>query len=236
MTRCSADSLTLYREMINKFLLILFVFGNILYSQQGEISHDYILKFSILDLLTGIRYESSTLQFGLEKGLAEDLSINSELGYSLHINREPGIFSIDLDNSSGFAFETEIRKYMGREKTSYIGSYLSIDFLYRYLDAKNHHSGFLVTGEEFYSFIENYSIYRNECAIHLKYGYQNISTAGFVSDFSIGIGWRYITSRTISSYPVSFIQYEFPYNKPFNEGSRSFFSVTAAIRIGWSLK
>ena len=70
----------------------------------------------------------------------------------------------------------------------------------------------------------------------MKYGYQNISVAGFVSDFSVGIGWRYITSRTISSYPLSFIEGEFPYNKPFSHGSRNFFSLTAAIRIGWSIK
>ena len=39
--------------------------------------HDYILKFSTLDLLTGFQYESSTFQFGLEKGLSEDLSIQT---------------------------------------------------------------------------------------------------------------------------------------------------------------
>jgi hypothetical protein len=86
------------------------------------------------------------------------------------------------------------------------------------------------------NWIEKYSIFRNEFAIHLKYGYQNISVAGFVSDFSIGIGWRYITSRTNNTYPISFIEYEFPYSKPFNHGSRSFFSATGAIRIGFLIK
>lgn len=203
---------------------------------QEQIAHDYIFKFSILDLLTGYLYESSTIQFGLEKAISKDLSINTELGYSLHINREPDILSINLDNSSGFAFETEIRKYIDKEVSNCVGQYLSLAFLYRYLDAKNNQWTFLGADEEFHSFIEKYSIYRNECAIHLKYGYQNISVAGFVSDFSLGIGWRYITSRTTSSYPISFVQYEFPYGKNFNYGSRSFFSITAAIRIGTSLK
>lgn len=222
--------------MTKKILLFLLFSVNINYSQQKEYSYDYILKFSTLDLITGILYESSTIQLGLEKGLSEDLSINSELGYSVHIDRKPDILSINLDNSNGFAFETEIRKYIDREEVTYTGQYFSIDFLFRYLDAKNHHWAFLVEDEEISSFIEKYSVYRNECALHLKYGYQNISIAGFVSDFSIGIGWRYITSRTISNYPLSFIEGEFPYNKPFSHGSRNFLSLTAAIRIGWSLK
>lgn len=222
--------------MTKRILLFLILWININYSQQKEYSHDYILKFSILDLITGIQYESSTIQFGLEKGLSEDLSINSELGYSLHIDRKPDILSINLDNSSGFTFETEIRKYIDKEEATYIGQYFSIDFLYRYLDAKNHHWAYLVSDEEIYSFIEKYTVYRNECALHLKYGYQNISIVGFVSDFSIGIGWRYITSRTISFYPLSFIENEFPFNKPFSHGSSNFFSLTAAIRIGWSIK
>ena len=222
--------------MINKLLLLLLISGNILYSQQNDFSHDYILKFSALDLWTGLFYQSSTIQLGLEKGISQNLSINSELGYSLHINRKADILSINLDNLSGFAFETEVRKYIDKEKPNYVGQYFSIDFLYRYLDAKNHHWAYLGEEENFNSFIENYSIYRNECAIHLKYGYQNITIKGFVSDFSIGVGWRYITSRSNNTYPLSLIENEFPYSKPFNSGSRSFFSVTAAIRIGWSLK
>jgi hypothetical protein len=74
-----------------------------------------------LDLLTGYLYESSTIQFGLEKGISKNLSINTELGYSLHINREPDIISINPDNSSGFAFETELRKYINEEELNYIG-------------------------------------------------------------------------------------------------------------------
>ena len=149
--------------MINKLLLLLLISGNILYSQQNDFSHDYILKFSALDLWTGLFYQSSTIQLGLEKGISQNLSINSELGYSLHINRKADILSINLDNLSGFAFETEVRKYIDKEKPNYVGQYFSIDFLYRYLDAKNHHWAYLGEEENFNSFIENYSIYRNEC-------------------------------------------------------------------------
>lgn len=219
--------------MIKKLLLLFVIIGNILYSQQKEFSHDYILKFSALDLFTGFLYQSSTIQLGLEGGISNNLSINSELGYSLYINRKGNILCISLDNLSGFAFETEVRKYIDEEKPKFVGQYFSIDFLYRYLDVKNHHWAYLRKDE---NYIENYSTFRNESAIHLKYGYQNISVKGFVSDFSIGIGWRYITSRSNNAYPLSLIENEFPYNKPFSTGSKSFFSVTAAIRIGWSLK
>ena len=226
--------------MMKKILIFLFFYISIIYSQQEQTTNDYIFKFSTLDLLTGYLYESSTIQFGLEKGISKDLSINTELGYSLHINREPDILFINLDNSSGFAFETEIRKYIDKEVSNYVGQYFSLAFLYRYLDARDHHSIWIPYDEENISqemnSVEQYSIFRNECAIHFKYGYQNISIAGFVSDFSIGIGWRYISSRTTSSYPISFVQYEFPYGKNFYYGSRSFFSITAAIRIGRSIK
>ncbi len=226
--------------MIKRIIFISFFCISIIYSQQKQVSNDYIIKFSALDLLTGFLYQSSTIQFGLEKGISKNFSINTEIGYSFHINRKADILSIALDNSSGFTFETEVRNYIDNNPSSYTGNYFSISFLYRYLDAKDHHSVFLGVDEDrpwiTYNSNEQYSIFRNEYAFHINYGYQNISISGFTSDFSIGIGLRYISSRTFSAYPISFIDYEFPYNKPFGKGSKLFFSGTAAIRIGWSIK
>ncbi len=215
--------------MIKKILILLLFCTSLEYSQSDNFRNDYILKFSMLDLFTGFQYQSSTIQFGVEKGISSDMSIYTEVGYLFHLYKKPDLLIINFKNSSGFAIETEVRKYIGEEKSKFIGQYFSIDFLYRYVDGKD---------EQWVSDNrkEGYSIFRNEGAIHIKYGYQNISLAGFVSDFSIGLGLRNISSKTDSKYPLSMLEYEFPYNKPFETGSRTFISATAAIRIGWSIK
>ncbi|MFH1196334.1 MAG: hypothetical protein V1720_11535 [bacterium] len=226
--------------MIKKTLLIFFYCFSVLFSQLEDTANDNIIKFSALDLLTGYYYSSSTIQFGFEKGVSNDISINTEIGFSFHVNRKPEFFMINLKSSSGFAFESEIRKYIDVSTFNYTGQYFSVDFLYRYLDAKKEHSVESIIKdtqpELSNNIIEEYSIFRNEFAIHVKYGYQSISVAGFTADFSAGVGLRYISSRTVSANPIAVTEYEFSYHKPFGEGSQYFFSGTVAIKIGWSLK
>ena len=210
-------------------------------SQEQNTSNKYIVKFSVLDLLTGFQFQSSTIQFGVEKSISDYISINTELGYLFYIGGKDDILSVKVADLSGFTFETEIRKYIDDEKLHNVGQYFSASLLYRYIDAKNIHSDLEppFEGASLFKWVEKseeYSTYRNECALHFKYGYQNVAISGFTSDFSVGIGCRYISSRTNSRYTISPIEYEFPYSKPFIHGSKFFFSVTAAVRLGLAIK
>ena len=194
-----------------------------------------ILKFNPLELFNNFIYESSTIQFSYETNIYENYTINQDIGYIFHNNLEPSIITINLDGLSGLILETEIRRYSPNNNIS--GKYFSIHFLYKYLDAKDSHTVFDSTSTQkpwigYYS-KEKYSIYRNEYGIHLKVGYQEKIKNNFITDYSIGIGLRNISSRNNSKHFIGHIEYDFPYKKPFHTDSKSFFSITIGFRIGW---
>lgn len=220
--------------MLRIILLLVLFSGSLIYSQPSESfgsqekSGDYILKFSLSDLLTGMTFESTTIQFGLEKGISKNQTIEGQIGYLFHAFQGSGFLNVDLTGGYGFALETEFKNYFSDNRiNSFSGHYVSLDLLYRFFYAEREERG---------EILNQYSVYRNECGVFLKYGFQTMAISGFVSDFSIGAGWRYLTSNSDNQYQLYVTESEFPYNKEFNNGTRSFFSVTAAIKIGWSLK
>jgi hypothetical protein len=195
----------------------------------GSKNNSNVIKFNPLELFNGHYYRSSTFQLSYERQIFKKYSINQDIGYVFYNKVIPSITAmILLDDLYGYSFETEIRRYLMNQKIN-SGMYTGIGIFYKYLEAKDTN----------YEPDEKYTIFRHEVACHIKIGYQHINQNGFTHDYSIGLGWRGITSSNTSSNNVIHdpgkTKPEILSDKFFFEGSGQFFSITLAVRFGWKL-
>ena len=160
----------------------------------------------------------------IEIKIKNNLSFDQKFTYIVkagdNMPNSPNMASLthNIENINGIRTDSEIKRYLN-ERNNFTGFYLSTHLLYQYTDSKIMMGGFQKT-------------YRNLIALHEKIGWQSISKNGFVFDVAIGIGTRYIYSKSNCTNQL-YIFNEYPYNKPYQYGSKWFFSFNGSFKIGW---
>lgn len=213
---------------MNKYAgcLIMFILAAMQVSQaQPNVKLHPLLAFPGLTVSS-----SGVLEAGVEYPLTSRITVNQDLGYVFfYKNLKNTIVSVPVTHINGLRSETELRYYWAQGRF-----YVCPHVLLQETNASRSHS-IPVSGEP--GMKNEYSVKRREAAFHIKLGSQSVSYAGFVFDFSMGAGLRYISSASsgkIAGYASDQDDYEFPYHKLYDDGSGIFPSLSGSLRVGWS--
>jgi hypothetical protein len=136
--------------------------------------------------------------------------------------------SITTDKTNGFSLSGEYRLYLVPGKQEATGFHLGPQVYYQYTiaDMPETYDG----GKE-----NIYQVYRCLLATHVMAGYQLPLIGPFVFNPSIGLGFRFISSRNENKSGNDSGQHEFLYNKEYESGSQWFPSFKFNIKIGFQI-
>jgi hypothetical protein len=125
----------------------------------------------------------------------------------------------------GVLVSAEYRNYLFTGKTSCDGFHLGPRLAYQFTVSE--------LNETLGSNIQNaYDVKRHMVTAHMMAGYQLQVTGPLYLDPSLGLGIRYISSRSPDKKGTDPGQKEFPYNKDFESGRKFFPSVDISIALG----
>ena len=160
-------------------------------------------------------------------------SLGIDLGYIIYYGSPAkGDISIPVKNVKGFYSNIEYRHYYHQSKRYKF--YYGVNFVYQNSKTTREEEILNYTINPPYAtvFINNYIVVRELYAAHIKAGIR-MQYHNFVFDPTIGIGVRYITSTAIDKVGTDNGEYEIPYNKPFDNGSKWFPSINYNFKIGY---
>jgi hypothetical protein len=210
------------------FVFILFIIPILIKGQDNSNNKtELYFKYSPLSLLGDGVTNSIGIQLGLEYKLKNQIGIQQDIMYIfLFSHKNQNFFTINVNNINGIRSITELRFYLNKENQHLEGIYIAPQLIYQYTKAIRTQS--LVNQD-----VNEYCIKRNVIAFHGKLGWQLVNKCRFILDVSCGVGLRYIASFNSGKIPDHSIDYEFPYSKDYDSGSKIFPSFIMALNIGW---
>ncbi len=194
-----------------------------------DIKNPIILKYDVISLLGDQVTNSMGVKLGAEYFVTPRHAAGADLMYIFPCsNCSKPYTSIKTESTRGYSVSLFYRYYIhdGIERPE--GFYLGPHASYQRTQSE------MWEGSD--EFGENlYQVYRDLLSFHLMAGYQ-LNIAGPVYfDPSLGLGVRYISSRSLNKLGTGGGVHEFPYDKDFESGSKWFPSLCFSIKIGIKL-
>ena len=210
------------------FVAFLLSFASISYCQDGIANNRFfLLKINPLGVIGGDYITTSySVSLGTEFKLNNRLTLNQSLSYILPA-KGGSYLQIYAEKINGIRYDGGVKSYL-QAGTDCRGYYWSSDIIYQYTDALLFAAG-------------NERVFRNLFAMHEKFGWQSVSKKAFVFDFALGIGVRYASSKanytdySPSLYKEEAFYFVYPYKKPYEYGSKWFFSFNGTFSLGWRI-
>jgi hypothetical protein len=186
-----------------------------------------IIKISPFQIITGDFITNSfSTGFSFEKEIKKTYSTHIGARY-IFTDKSDDIFDkkwmvINVAKVNGFALDTELRKYLEKDRSEMSGSYLSINIKAIYTKAK--YQGLVVN--------------RFSTGSYINIGWQEIFDSGIVLDIAIGGGLRYVNSNNaiIDSNNIGGSTYHFfdGGKKPYHTGSAFFPFINLNFSLGYN--
>jgi hypothetical protein len=219
-------------EIMKKILKLVVICTGILSSVlAGNLEDHRLLKLSLSDFWSNVDFEGMTIMLGRETPITDVFSVNHEYGYVTHFNTKGSMITRNVHSIQGAKIELELRRYLPfRSKDFYSG----FQMFAKYMDISDSHtasalSGGTISGRTY--FTEFYSIYRSEVAAHVVFGIQSPTPHNQRLDYSIGLGYRYITSSNNAEYHLGYTSGDGIFDKKLDMGSGWFPSFTIDVRL-----
>ncbi|MEN8224745.1 MAG: hypothetical protein ABFS05_05225, partial [Bacteroidota bacterium] len=141
---------------------------------------------------------------------------------------EKAYTGITTEKTNGYLLSAETRHYIFPGKQTLSGFHLGPQIIYQYTKSE--------MMETYDGGIENsYQVYRHLLAAHAMAGYQLRIAGPVFFNPSLGLGFRYISSRNENKKGPDSGQHEYPYDKDYESGNKWFPSFTVNIKIGLKL-
>jgi len=190
---------------------------------QGQNTNRFILKTSLVELLTGdFVTESWSPNLIIEIPLSNNYSFQQGIGLILPDNiLDKEMAFIFVDRVFGISVRPELKKYVSQYNDGLNGFYLSVDAKGVYTKAELSVSKAVVK--------------RIDVATHLNVGYQVFTRSKFSIELSAGIGPGYIYS-TSSTERDELRLIEHRHGILYAGGSGAYFSYQFDIRIGYFIR
>jgi hypothetical protein len=212
--------------------LTIIVFFMTFCSSQAQTGSGMLIKTSPFSLLPSMVTNHGFLVFGIEKKIKNRISFSQDLGYLIYYGERSDIWDIRVKDVSGFTLRSEIRRYFGDNESDYTGFYLGFHFMFNYSRATRTQT---VVDYPRAAYHHDYYVKRNVSAVHVTAGHQVHMNSRFTFDISSGLGIRRISSYSENKMERSIIEFEIPYNKPYDEGTRFFPSVITNVKFGYRI-
>jgi len=157
-----------------------------------------------------------------------EIEINSSIGvqcgvryiYDISKYNSGGYFIVNVDDLKGFLVDIEIKKYNSSLKNNIQGGYFG------------GRTAYLFT----YSTRDNYQIRRYKAGVYGIIGWKYVAVSGFLFEVSAGLGLQIIDSHSNKNNDVDYyIPVEFPWPKPYDEGTGFYPDFTCDVKLGWRL-
>ena len=210
------------RKDICSLIFAFFVISQFAFSQEDSInskSKTIVIKYALSSIGGDWVTNSKGIEFGVEFRISPKFSFQQEVGSIFYDNRACDLFTVCVDDISGFRSDTELKHYF--IKNNFKGDYIAYHFL------------FMKTVADISLYVDApLEVKRLVFANHLKIGWQYIFKIGLAIDLSFGFGVRYISSDNNYGYALNYRD-EAPYHKPYDYGSKLFPSAVLGIKIGW---
>lgn len=215
------------RSIILWFTIVLLTSGGFAQGEKAE-QRGLVLKYDLLSLLGDQVTNSMGIRLGAEIPAGNFSSVSADLMYIFPCaNCGQTYTSIKTGKTSGYQVSEEYRYYLKPGKHVSGGFYLGQQLLYQRTNSEMNETN---NGTP-----DTYNVYRDMFALHALAGYQLRIVGRLFFDPSAGIGCRYISSQTKNKKGHDPGQYEYFYNKNFEEGSSWFFSLNLQLKIGLKL-
>jgi len=199
-------------------------------AQSGpEKSKSYLIKYDLISLLGDQVTNSMGIQIGSEIFLTANGSLEADVMIIFPCSSCGKPYtSIKTEKTNGFTLSAAYRYYFYSGVKPSSGFHIGPQALYQYTVSE--------LSETYDDGIPNsYHVYRNMGCLHAMTGYQICIAGPLYFDPVIGLGLRYISSYNRGKKGEGSGQFEFPYNKDFETGSKLFPSVTINLKIGFKL-
>ena len=203
-----------------------------IYSQQDTLKNnkkEFVISTNPIQLLYGdfVNY-SIGIPLGFELKINDKGYFHQDISYITKAHTEllhAGTLSENSlhisDKLNGIRLESELKRFLTNKK-NFTGFYFSTTFFYQFTNSK--HNSYLQTTN------------RNVLALHEKIGWEVVGPFGDFFDFALGIGIRYEFSNTNTQNKLlefnQYVDYLYMYNKPYQYGSKLFFSINGTLRYG----
>jgi hypothetical protein len=208
-------------------LLLLLFFPNLMNAQNDKM--DLIFKYDFISLLGDQVSNSMGVQLGTEMKIKKGQSFALDAMYIFPCKSCQGSYTrINTESTYGYMMAAEYRFYLVNGNQSLSGFYLGPQILFQHTKS--------VLRETYDSGIDNqYQVYRNLMATHVMTGYQLRITGPLYFNPAVGVGIRFVFSRTLNKKGTDSGQHEYPYNKNFESGSKWFPGFNACLKLGLKL-
>jgi len=208
---------------MTKQAIVLVMFLLVASFVRGQNTNRFILKTSVVELLTGDFVTTSwSPNLIIEIPLKNNYSFQQGIGLILPDNTlDKDMVFIFVDRLFGVSIRPELKKYLSKNKDVLNGFYLSVDAKGVYTNAELSVSKAVVK--------------RIDIATHLNVGYQVFTKSNFSLELSAGIGPGYIYSTSsIEKAELGLIEYR--HGILYAGGSGAYFSYQFDIRIGYFIR
>lgn len=186
----------------------------------------WMLKYDFMSLMGDGVTNSMGVKLGVEIPLKNNQSFEFDAMYIFPCAIcNSDYFRIKTEKTNGFTLTAEYRFYLLHRPAPMGGFHLGPQIFYTYTKADMLET---TKGQP-----NTYHVYRNLVSAHAMVGYQAKMARRLYFDPSIGIGLRYISSWNDNKIEAGSDQYEIPYNKPYESGSKWFPSFTINIKIAF---
>ena len=202
---------------------------NLMNLSEQDNKMDFIIKYEFISLLGDQVTNSMGFQLGAELQLKEKQSLTFDAMYIFSCQSCQGAFTrIYTESTHGYMLGSEYRFYLVSEDQKISGFYLGPQILFQHTKS--------VLRETYDGGIDNqYQVYRDLMAAHVMTGYQLRITGPLYFNPAVGVGIRFVNSRTLNKKGTDSGQHEFPYDKDFESGSKWFPGINACIKLGIKL-
>ena len=200
-----------------------------MYSQQENIDQSgCIIKYDVISLLGDQVSNSMGVRLGLEWMNGERKSLNADIMYIFPCSSCGGTYTrIETEKTVGLMLSAEYRFYLFTGSSVFTGFHLGPQLAYQYTKAD--------LNETINRAPNTYQVYRHMFIAQAMAGYQLKVAGPLYFDPSIGLGLRYISSRTENKLGQDSGQYEYIYNKDYESGAKWFPGFDISIKIGFKL-
>jgi hypothetical protein len=194
------------------------------------------------------------------------MSLSFNGGYIHSNGSKGGYFDISSLNTKGYKIETEGKYFLGKRKIYEPAIFLFWPHILQFNTQRVINSGYYLSIAAFYQntntereervldYIDNnpfpntahykhnsYNVIRGVSGFNFRIGYQCIKKSNFIIDYSVGLGIRHISSRSINkmgenrdkdvAFPLDFVVGR---AKEFDNGNAVYPDLSAKIKIGWA--
>jgi hypothetical protein len=251
-----------------RYLVIILIFGknSISFSQDLKIDSlvvkRVIFSSSLLEYFPN-KFNAGNLNFGAEIYLGNRKSILMNFGYLNSYGSSNGVMQVTAISTSGFRLQLEGKHFLNKRKLFEPAIFVFWPHIFQYNSKNYQNSGYYLSTNLFYQKtltfneetvldyiddqpypgtshykINEYKTYRKLIGLNFKIGYHCIKKSGFIVDYSIGFGGKYMKYDTQNrkSDDSNWVdsELESAWIKFPNSKSGIFPTVSYQLKLGWS--